>query len=70
MEQQKCNLCGKFFEKKDLTCFSEQIQLCNSCKEHYYLVESVERLEIKFLNDGMPAIVVPSNIFVIRRIRI
>ncbi|MHA1725896.1 MAG: hypothetical protein ACTSXH_13870 [Promethearchaeota archaeon] len=70
MEQQKCKLCGKSFKKEELECYSKQIYLCNACKEYYYLVESIERLEIKFLEDDMPAIVVPSNIFVIKRIRI
>ena len=63
MAFKECDNCGKLFKSEDLIELANKRFLCPSCK----LLESISKIKIKILEDDIPAIIVPSTVFAIKK---
>lgn len=63
MALKECDNCGKLFKSEELIELASKRFLCPSCK----VLDSINKIKIKILEDDIPAIIVPSTVFAIKK---
>lgn len=68
MMKDKCKYCGRVLTLKELIQMPDDTYICIPCWNTLKINKCTQDLKIKILGDGIPAIVIPPNILISKKI--